>query len=194
MRSAASATVAAHSTATPGHGPVPNAAGSDYLTSAALAASEHISEYRAPMKGSPGPVGQAGSKGFRPPPLSESFADRGLTMLGRTWATTTPTGGLPLECYADNIERYMQQYEGAAAAAVITPTRSSGSSAPRPTSAPASRRPHPLQHQTGGAQRMAMAAGGASKGGGSFLTPQKPKRMPDVMRSGSSSGRTVLYQ
>lgn len=190
MRSAASGTVAAHAMVTPGHMPVPNAAGSDYLTSAALAASGLVSgSGRALVKGSPRPAGQDGSMGARPSPLAESFADRGLTMLGRTWATTTPTGGLPLECYADNIERYMQQYGGGAAAAASTPTRS-GSSAPRPTSAPASRRPS-LRQQTGDAQRM---AGGAIKGGGSFLTPQKPKRTPGVMRSGSSSGRTVLYE
>lgn len=157
MRSAASGTVASHASAFPVKASSgPNAAGSNYVTSAALASGDFIGSFQpstTPIKASMGSLSSS-----KIPPLSESFADRGLTMLARSWATTTPTAGLPLDTYKDNIERYRDQYE--AGAGVITPSKLNKNSNLRPNSAPQSpsnfrKLPNPV-------------------GGRVFMTPQKP--------------------
>ena len=48
-----------------------------------------------------GPVPQA---------VGESFADRNLSMLGRSWSTTTPTAGIPYQAFEDNPDRFRPLY------------------------------------------------------------------------------------
>ena len=228
MRSAASGTVAEHSTASPGQlafGPDPNAAGANYLTTAALESSGHwAASTGSPIAPSPARAGSRTQASFnhhprladasgsrlRSPPLAESFADRGLTMLARTWGTTTPTGGLPVPEFEDNAENFRQRYEAAATAAarsgaVGPPAKSkrAGSGVgSRPGSAPtSSRRPVPAARKPG-TDAFTFHSLGRTEAAGSavFLTPQKPSsgsashiRTVNTPGTPASSANTVDY-
>lgn len=63
-----------------------------------------------------------------PPLLGAALPGRDLTRLGRAWATTTATAGLPRPPYLDNLPRFKPSYRaGAAPAAAAAAARAAGS-------------------------------------------------------------------
>ncbi|GAX82424.1 hypothetical protein CEUSTIGMA_g9852.t1 [Chlamydomonas eustigma] len=113
------------------------------------------------------------------PSLGESFANRNLTRLGRSWATTTPTAGHPHPDYLDNVERFRQRY------AEVSGLLIGGSS----------RSGHNSQDVvvTG---RSTTQANASPPGTVTFLTPQKPRvKLGGRGSPGSSksTGKTLKY-
>lgn len=105
------------------------------------------------------------------PDLSQSFADRDLTRLGRSWATTTPTAGHPHPVYEDNIGRWRGRYQG---------VRPGQAEMQRARSAPRN-------------DRTRQAAAQPGKGSPVFMTPQSHRRPRKVEESVLSTGRTLKY-
>ncbi|KAG1680771.1 hypothetical protein FOA52_008104 [Chlamydomonas sp. UWO 241] len=136
----------------------------------------------------------------RPSNVAETLAGRELTVLGRSWATTTATAGRPPATFADNTERWREVYAtlGGTTATATTVTGSRGGGGVggmgRPSSAP---RTHTVASSgsAGGGRAGSFAFSSPMKGPGVpvFHTPQRPHGVRPFIIDTAASGRTVYY-
>lgn len=139
-----------------------------------------------------------------------SFENRNLTLLGRSWATTTPTAGLPIPAFEDNQDRFRPLYlsaEGEDARQVTaTAGRGVGGGVLGAATVGRTTAPRNLQNTVGTSQLIASSPARSTSArsrpvavtsAAAFLTPQKKtpgKGKGSPSPAGPSTGhRTLRY-